>query len=720
MPITIQDYKLKRSKENMPITREKLDKIEPLLEYMIHSNGEDTSYLKGELTPYITALQNLTSVNPDKFTQNDLDTLNGFYNFLQKDINDINVFSRLAHDNGLLLTAFNEPLNALKDIMGYTDNEFNINTLIESYRVNNHTATRVINTKEVTGYEQLMAEKEKGKNFLEPGCRDAKAVEEMLSEMKKAIDAKTIEGLQTYYDAIITIKDAPKKDASEEQKNNVAAALNTMKGLPAFLTAGIDKTNYQRLTDAKLDMDKFDAGLKAVDKVLLKGIDPDEIKRTAPKLKTQKTTALQYINDQKDTLKKYSRTLHNSADYPVKFYARIMAARLLANSKRRNEDSLKAETTNIDIMRKADELLENKSFKQFMKILDNPKVLKEVESWTMSKYSHGGKLDDLFTSFLANQPAGKMENSKLLERYMPSNLMRIEALQKKAEEKLNSHQAPDKEIAEIILLRSSAGIKRDEKNKLKNTKVMTNFDLESAVDKLSKEPAITRNRIDSKQITLVKEGHGGLMMEEMKKNRFVLHSPLIRNVLNVDYNAFSDQFKTPSDRMEYLRDVAKLVVFDLTEELKKKTPNEEKVNKLTNIGKDVLFEELALADISNEMAKNPGNLTLFSEKNIFLNGNKTEKAPTFTRNPKTNTDELIPESLKNRRENKKWDENLMGNYLPLDENKKQTKSVLEELEKLSNAKNYPEIKKYCKNVEDAAIGPKAVIPKGNPGPMLPQ
>ncbi|MBR4581872.1 MAG: hypothetical protein IKO32_11630 [Lachnospiraceae bacterium] len=714
MPITIEKYREKRTPEAMKnTTGPLLDQIRDFIEVLNDSDYSDTSYLKEELTPYIKALENLTSNNPEKFTKENIETLNGFYAFLKKDIKGNNVFSLLLLDNGLHLNDLDDSLNALKNIMEYTDEEFNLTTLKNSYSISNMgEAERKINVKEINNYDQLMAEKEKGKNFLEPGCREAKAVDSMLSEMSKAVNNKVIEdkvvkgkvtdSLKLYYDALKTIKEAPSSEkTTDEEKNKVTDALKTMSGFSKFLTDGVDKTNYQRLKDAGINMTVIDSGLKVVNKTLVKGIDAKSIKEAKPKMKTKELTALEFINSYKDFFRKNAGTVKGREDYPEKFYAKIMAARLLVNSERGKEETLKRNTTNIAIDKKADELLENETFKKFMETLKDPKVLREVESWMTSKYDHGGKLDDLFKTWLCNRPAGELDNSKLLERYMPTNLERIEALQKKAEAKMKKHEVPDKEMAEIILLRTSSKIERNQKDKLKNTRVNTDFPLGKAVDKLIKEPAISTLKVDSPAMKLLNEGHGGKMMEELKKSDKIELCPRLRNVLKVDYLANSDKHRLLKDRMEYIKNVAGLVLFDLDEELKKGKPDQKQIDKLKNLGKDLLYEELALTDIYKDTQAHPNNLQLSSTKNVYQSKGLADVAPTYESNPKHPGQILILDAVTNRARNMKADVNFGLSFLPLDDKLENLASIKKELETLKNAKDFGEIKDHCSKVLEA-------------------
>lgn len=198
----------------------------------------------------------------------------------------------------------------------------------------------------------------------------------------------------------------------------------------------------------------------------------------------------------------------------------IMAARMLVNSVRGDKKSLSKSLSAADIAAKAKELKGNDTFKGFLEKLNkDPKAMQKALS--AAKSGHGGGLDDLFRDHVKNLPAGKLENTPLMERYLPTVKERIEVLQAQVtKEGIDGSETLHRKAAEIIALRNLAKAERGKKKSLEKPIPVSKpgQGLTSQMTALSKDPLFQKlcNNHWNVTMSLITEGHGGALGEYLR------------------------------------------------------------------------------------------------------------------------------------------------------------------------------------------------------------
>jgi hypothetical protein len=139
-------------------------------------------------------------------------------------------------------------------------------------------------------------------------------------------------------------------------------------------------------------------------------------------------TAAQYIKDVR-------RSNISSPEDLAENVLKIMAARIIADSVRHKKDRLVSTfVTEDQIDDIVDEMKENATYKKFYDdIINNAEFRNKVTNAygyiKVDGRGHGGRIDDLFREYAKNVPPGELDNSEIMQRYMPSVKDRIEALQ---------------------------------------------------------------------------------------------------------------------------------------------------------------------------------------------------------------------------------------------------------------------------------------------------
>ena len=200
---------------------------------------------------------------------------------------------------------------------------------------------------------------------------------------------------------------------------------------------------------------------------------------------------------------------------------KIMAARHAAGSVRGSAEKLV--TTNIrekDLDKRAADLKKLPHFNDFLESLKDPAKQRKMLS-AIGK-GHCGGLDDMFTEYLKNLPAGQLENTPELERYMPTAKDRIEALQNQTKQ-LGRTPADLKKkataAAEIVQLRNLVQAERKKKSTL-DVKIPVcsakepadpRENLQAGIGKLIEDEAAYGALCSDDAQGLLREGHGGEM-----------------------------------------------------------------------------------------------------------------------------------------------------------------------------------------------------------------
>ena len=264
-------------------------------------------------------------------------------------------------------------------------------------------------------------------------------------------------------------------------------------------------------------------------------------------------SAAQWIRDWKDDLPEEQ----GKPDYPDGYFAKIMAARMLAGSNPGDKDKLDStQLTASAVSAKARELLENRQFRGFLDSLKGEQ-LHRAESAVASR-GHCGGLDDMFRDYLKNLGAGKLTNEALLDRYMPTVQERIEILQKQTEKNAENGQVScAAEAAEITVLRNMVRAERNEKTRLQK-KIPT-----TEQSSLEKQTFLLRNsELYLKRVgmagtgefrDLVRKGHGGEMVEKLRlEEKNMPQSEQVRKLLYE--NTLGGRLETIKKDAEKLRE----------------------------------------------------------------------------------------------------------------------------------------------------------------------
>ena len=227
--------------------------------------------------------------------------------------------------------------------------------------------------------------------------------------------------------------------------------------------------------------------------------DSDDNDLTNEALLDKSDTALNWIDGFKEDAKE------KGEDYRL-IAARIFAARILVDSVPGSKSSLKKQVNGIEIDRVAKQLMDNVTFSEFV----NGMKKSELKEY-IGKYGHGGKLEEKFKNYILHLEAGQLHNDKILDRFMPRVIDRIDVLKGYARKK-GSAANQSAEIIETIALRTMIGAKRNQPETLIYKIPTSGYSLPKLVDSLASSDAgysIGNNENVKKDML---EGHGGQMM----------------------------------------------------------------------------------------------------------------------------------------------------------------------------------------------------------------
>ena len=239
-------------------------------------------------------------------------------------------------------------------------------------------------------------------------------------------------------------------------------------------------------------------------------------------------SALDYIEDIRDhkfeEINIYRITNEMKADYGDQFL-RIMAARQLAGSERRDPSRLESYILSAEQVEERVALMKNDEiFRGFIDDImsDNDKMITAINGAMMCP-GHGGKLDDMMKEYMLNLPPGELKNSKLHERYMPKVDARIESIQNQVKRLNKLRPANDMEderkdhqlscaVAEILELRNLAKAETGRKESLAKTiPCYRNDTLKQKIDHYADRESFRMSALHRDVQRLVLKGHGGQM-----------------------------------------------------------------------------------------------------------------------------------------------------------------------------------------------------------------
>ncbi|MBR3539232.1 MAG: hypothetical protein IKN79_09180 [Eubacterium sp.] len=251
-------------------------------------------------------------------------------------------------------------------------------------------------------------------------------------------------------------------------------------------------------------------------------------------------TAAQYIKDVR-------RSNLSSPKDLAENVLKIMAARIIADSVRHKKDRLISTLVTEDqIDDKVSEMKENATYKRFYDdIINNAEFRNKVTNAygyiKVDGRGHGGRIDDLFREYAKNVPPGELDNSEIMQRYMPSVKDRIEVLQKQfkphneAYVYTATHIPKDRNaivvgeddpnklamariMIEITKLRTISNAIRKQKSSLEKPIPVSNPTLsqEVSADYSTDYMIGLTGIVSNKARTSAVQGHGGEMVEDLR------------------------------------------------------------------------------------------------------------------------------------------------------------------------------------------------------------
>lgn len=506
-----------------------------------------------QLGSYVQSMKNLKYPMTNKKTlKDDMSTFDAFITFLKTvDENGKSNYQQILEDGQRIdPESENKKIidDGLKAFSDYYELEVNFDFLNSLIKQDN---TVEVQDKAVDTYDKLIAATKIKGTIFDFDSDNKKVFDNMQKTLNRVYDIlsdevedaqnqiikdsnndietkkKLADEIKKYTTAFSTIQKTSYVDIAKEDFED---ALKTIKGFEDFLKDGEGVTNFTRIKDIcsknNIKSSGLEFGIKALEGTLHLGINLDRINTAVAKAKAKAPEAeiKEEVNNASVWIKKLRKPLVDNPatarmepDYPKKLIARIMAARYIANSDRGYSDKLiDTNTTMSEIDKTADMLLDDPLFNNFVgTISDSKALLSKAES--AIKKGHGGGLDDMFKDHLANQNAAELNTTPMLERYLPSTLTRIDALKKQAESIISKGYVPKYVMAEILILRNTIDAERDYKSCLKKPVPVNGKELRKKVMALAGNEDFEKICSDPKIKSLISSGHGGAMIDEMRK-----------------------------------------------------------------------------------------------------------------------------------------------------------------------------------------------------------
>ena len=404
---------------------------------------------------------------------------------------------------------------------------------------------------------------------------------------------------------------------------NRQAALNDLKNFQAFLQDGEAQTNFNRIIseafegNQKINTHTIDkrlvTGINTLEKTLhfsldttkAREISPENLKRVEErkakqaeleKKKATRRSADKWIENWKAQFNSDPAGMRAKKGYPKQFYACIMGTRDLADAKRNRLSLLMRSTiSQYDIESKTKEMLEKEGhMKDFLeKLSTDKKLLAKAESSVTSSHSHGGVIDELFTDYLKNLPAGKLNNDPSLRRYVPTVKERIEALQTQAGELIREKKAPVAQVAEILVLRNMVKAERKVKGSLDVPIPLEGKSLSAEVEKMMNRESFRSLVSDPKVLSLVTKGHGGEMLTEMRNAYY--NKPVMKDSFEtkdaLEEGTFQGRLKMIKEEAAALKQKLEKIAADA----KKGPLDPEEYEKINKDSRELIAEQLSLS-----------------------------------------------------------------------------------------------------------------------------
>ncbi len=214
-----------------------------------------------------------------------------------------------------------------------------------------------------------------------------------------------------------------------------------------------------------------------------------------------------------------------SDDYPAKQFADIFAARILSDSVRNDRSSLDKSFSRNELNAMSQKLMDNVQFRDFINetyIGDDDEGNKKLNDTARRLYSsrtHGGFIEDEFKKYLLKRPAGELENSPELARFMPTARERIDELKKQVKNNPGDKDLQEAAAAEIIAIRNACKVERKTGYGLDNRipPAPEGKRLEDEALKLRQDAECRKIlRDEATRKDLLVHGHGGKMMVNVR------------------------------------------------------------------------------------------------------------------------------------------------------------------------------------------------------------
>ena len=583
-------------------------------------NTTDKSYLKETLEPYANAIQTLKNLTGKNELNQALKTMSGFKDFLLSENNGKTNYRLILDDQSLLGENADtysdnevaEYILTLSNIMNLGITVQDLAKAAEKKEINPDLETRKINTEKIETYDQLNAEKAKGKNFLDHTSKEYDSVSKMQQEvsnfcslLEKRLDDSRENGAKPDLE-VVDILNRSKRFAKSIQdmreglfevprntqrvESGLKEFVNYLEFLNSYSSNGNTMYNEisslsKSLNDWKPAMINFISGINNIEKVIRSGYDISKIAEKKNLGDNFTKTGDVWIKSLRQSNKNFK---------PEDYIATIFAVRMISGCGRDDFDTLsKSRVSSYNVIFKRNAILEHPEFKNFMETLNNdPKKMATAMKHANST-GHGGALEDMFREYLLNKPAGELTNDPLLARYMPTALDRIEVLQEQAKTALKEGKTPEKAMAEIAVVRDFVRATHNSKETLK-VKIPANGKLQEETNTLANSNFMKKCATNHPEITnLIKEGHGGKMVEEINKGisgslgQYLSNENRFFITYKFNVNKFPNKLAENSDN-------AKKLFEEIKAEQAKNIPNKGKLNELGKIGKEIIAESIAL------------------------------------------------------------------------------------------------------------------------------
>ena len=204
---------------------------------------------------------------------------------------------------------------------------------------------------------------------------------------------------------------------------------------------------------------------------------------------------------------------------------KILAARHIADSIRNHRDRLDSTMVTEDqVNRKADELRGNDTINRFVTRCTETENMRRESVRAIGK-GHGGRLDDMLKEYALKAEVGKLENSAVMVRYMPSAKERIEALQTKLKDRNKTIDEKRKIVLEIIKTRNVTRAIKGEKSSLEKPVPVSDPSISEAVEAEynAANKQVLEAIITPAVIRQATSGHGGDMLVSVRENYNAAH-----------------------------------------------------------------------------------------------------------------------------------------------------------------------------------------------------